>query len=150
MAQRKVITIGQDEEFLRKKSKPVTNFDESLWVLLDDMWDTLEKYNGAGLSAVQVGVLKRMFIVGISGREEFINPQIIERGPKQKRVVEGCLSVPKKYSKVMRPTYVKVRAQDRFGKWFEKEFKGYEAQAVYHESDHLDGILYIDLLEGEE
>ena len=146
MATRKIITIDQDEEFLRKTSKPVEKFDESLHSLLDDMWDTIKKYNGAGLSAVQIGVLKRVFITATDGNKEYINPTILEVSEKKKKCTEGCLSIPKKYDKVMRPLWVTVRAQDRNGKFFTETVDGYSAQAVCHENDHLDGKLYIDLV----
>lgn len=149
MATRKIITVDQDEEFLRKTSKPVEKFDESLHLLLADMWDTLKKYNGAGLSAVQIGVLKRVFITATDGKKEYINPTILETSKRQKKCTEGCLSVPKKYDKVMRPVWVTVRAQDRNGNLFTETVKGYSAQAVCHESDHLDGKLYIDIALGE-
>lgn len=154
MAIRKIITTLEDEEFLRKKSKPVTEFDESLHTLLDDMWDTVRKHRGAGLSAVQVGVLKRAFIVDINGEYEFINPEVTGRSEAKKLLVEGCLSVVDNkgasiFSKVYRNVWVRVKAQDRNGNWFEKKFKGYQAQCVQHECDHMDGIIYTDL-EGEE
>ena len=147
MATRKIITIDEDESFLRKASKPVEKFDESLHTLLDDMWDTLKKYNGAGLSAVQVGVLKRVFITATDGNKEYVNPKIVEVSKRRKKCTEGCLSVPKKYDKVMRPVWVTVTAQDRNGKVFTETVEGYSAQAVCHESDHLDGKLYIDIVE---
>ena len=147
MATRKIITIDEDESFLRKTSKPVEKFDESLHTLLDDMWDTLKKYNGAGLSAVQVGVLKRVFITATDGNKEYVNPKIVEVSKRRKKCTEGCLSVPKKYDKVMRPVWVTVTAQDRNGKVFTETVEGYSAQAVCHESDHLDGKLYIDIVE---
>ena len=146
MATRKIITIQEDEGFLRKTSKPVEVFDESLNTLIDDMWDTLKKYNGAGLSAVQIGVLKRIFITNTDGKKEYINPTIIATSQKKKKCVEGCLSIPKKYDEVMRPAWVTVRAQDRNGNFFEETVRGYSAQAVCHESDHLDGKLYIDFI----
>ena len=149
MATRKVITIQEDEEFLRKKSKPVEVFDENLHLLLADMWDTLKKYNGAGLSAVQIGVLKRVFITATDGNKEYINPTIVEVSKRKKKCTEGCLSVPKKYDKVMRPVWVTIRAQDRNGNEFTETVKGYSAQAVCHENDHLDGKLYIDFVEAE-
>ena len=150
MARRKIITVNDDIEFLRKTSKPVTEFDSSLHQLLDDMWETVRHYEGAGLSAVQIGVLKRVFIMNIQGSEhEFINPEITNKNERTKKVVEGCLSVPKKYSKVMRPVWVTVEAQDRNGKIFTETVKGYSAQAVCHENDHLDGKLYIDIAEEE-
>ena len=151
MARRKIITVNDDIEFLRKTSKPVTEFDSSLHQLLDDMWETVRHYEGAGLSAVQIGVLKRVFIMNIQGSEhEFINPEITNKNERTKKVVEGCLSVPKKWGKVERPISVKVKAQDRNGNWFTHEFKGFRAQCVCHEYDHLDGKLYTDFLVNDE
>lgn len=152
MALRKIILVAEDEAFLRKKSKPITQFDSSLHQLLNDMIQTLNHHNGAGLAAVQVGVLKRVFITKTmeTGLNEYINPQIIERSPKTKSVLEGCLSIPGRYDKVCRPTWVVVRAQDRNGNWFEQKLKGFAAQAVYHENDHLDGIIYTDLISKED
>ena len=119
-------------------------------MLIDDMWDTLKKYNGAGLSAVQIGVLKRVFITSTDGKKEYINPTIVSVSPKQKVCTEGCLSVPKKYDKVKRPTWVTIKAQDRNGNWFTETVKGYSAQAVCHENDHLNGRLYIDIVEDKD
>lgn len=148
MAIRKILTIDKPEDldFLRKKSRAVENFDERLHQLLDDMLDTVKKANGAGLSAVQVGVLKRVFIAFDENEEfvEFVNPEIVETSGSCPILEEGCLSVPKYYGMVKRPNVVVVRAFDRFGNVFTKTFTGFSAKAVSHESDHLDGILFID------
>lgn len=147
MAIRNVLT--KEEAALYKKSRAVTKFDARLHQLLDDMADTLVESNGVGLAAPQVGVLRRAVIVletNVAEDEdeyliELINPEIItvegeEEGP------EGCLSVPGEYGLVVRPTYAKVRAQDRFGDWFEVEGEGLTARCFCHEIDHLEGILY--------
>ncbi len=148
MATRKILRIDnkEDLEFLRKKSKMVENFDTRLHTLLEDMKDTVRKADGAGLSAVQIGVLKRVFIIIDEEDEivEFINPEIIESSGSCPILEEGCLSVPKHYGKVKRPNIVVVKAFDRNGKEFTRQFVGFSAKAVCHESDHLDGILFID------
>lgn len=148
MAIRKILTIDKPEdlEFLRKKSRAVENFDERLHQLLDDMLDTVRKANGAGLSAVQVGVLKRVFIAFDENEEfvEFVNPEIVEVSGSCPILEEGCLSVPKYYGMVKRPNVVVINAFDRYGKKFTRTFTGFSAKAVAHESDHLDGILFID------
>ena len=130
---------------MRKISKPVKEFDERLHILLDDMADTMYKADGAGLSAVQVGVLKRAFVIDVGkGIVEFINPELIKSSGKNKIKEEGCLSVPGKYGYVDRPETVWVKYQDRFGNMVEDKLKGYAAKAFCHEYDHLDGILFID------
>lgn len=139
------IIIKETDPTLRKISKPVKDFDERLHVLLDDMADTMYKADGAGLSAVQVGVLKRVFITDVgNGITEFINPILIKSSGKNKIKEEGCLSVPGKYGIVERPETVWVRYQDRNGNEIEEKLKGYAAKAFCHEYDHLDGILFID------
>lgn len=143
MAFRKVVVEG--DEILRKKSKPVFDFDDRLGILLDDMRDTMYKSEGAGLSAVQIGVLKRMFVMH-AGKEyrECINPVLIKQEGINKIKVEGCLSVPGKCGYVERPDKVWVEYQDRTGAKVSKKFTGFEAKCFCHELDHLDGILYID------
>ena len=148
MAIRRILKIDnkEDLDFLRKKSKVVESFDERLWVLLDDMKETVRKADGAGLSAVQIGVLKRVFIIIDEDEEivEFINPEILETSGSCPILEEGCLSVPRHYGKVKRPNIVVVKAYDRNGKGFTRQFVGFSAKAVCHESDHLDGVLFID------
>ena len=143
MAIRKVLIDG--DEILRKKSKPVTVFDENLAILLDDMFDTMKKHEGAGLAGVQVGVLKRLFVMK-AGKEayECINPEILKSEGKNNIEIEGCLSIPDKCGLVERPAKVWVKFQDRNGKVISKKFTGFEAKCFCHESDHLDGILYSD------
>lgn len=140
--------VKQGDEVLRKRSFEVTDFGKRTHELLDDMYDTLVKADGAGLAAVQVGVLKRIFIVidGESVRDgviEFINPEIISQSGEQKGL-EGCLSVPGMQGEVTRPNKVTVRYQDRNGDLFEIKAEGFIARAICHEYDHLDGTLYID------
>ena len=142
MAIRNIIQIG--DETLRKKSFPVEKIDDRSIQLLDDMKQTLEKAQGAGLAAVQVGVLRRIFIVSTDdGYFEFINPVILSRKGRQYGT-EGCLSVKGKWGDVERPKTVKIRATDRNGDMFELIAHGFTARAVCHEYDHLDGILYVD------
>ena len=146
MAYRKVRT--EEEEVLRKVSKEVKQFDEALWNLLDDMADTMYEENGVGLAAPQVGILKRIFVIDIGeGLIEFINPTVIATEGEQFGE-EGCLSVPNKYGNVRRPNYAKLRAQDRHGNFFEIEGTELMARAMLHEFDHLEGRLYVDLVEG--
>lgn len=142
MALRKIVQIG--DEVLRKKSFEVIDFGEKTIELLDDMKETLEKAEGAGLAAVQVGVLKRMFVVSVEeGYFEFINPNIVKTAGTQKGK-EGCLSIQHKYGEVVRPNKVVIKAQDRYGKPFKLTAYEFFARAICHEYDHLDGILYID------
>ena len=149
MAIRNVLT--KEEAALYKKSRIITKFDDRLHQLLDDMADTLIESNGVGLAAPQVGILRRAVLVletNVAEDEdeyiiELINPEIIETAGEEEGP-EGCLSVPGEYGLVVRPTYVKVRAQDRFGEWFEVEGEGLTARAFCHEIDHLDGHLFTE------
>ena len=147
MAILKIIT--EEDETLRKKSKPVTEITPRTIQLLDDMADTLRKANGVGLAAVQVGILRRIYIIDIGVEDgksniiEFINPEIIKTEGNQQEA-EGCLSVPGKYGITSRPAKVTVRAQDRKGNFFEYTGEDLFARCLCHEYDHLDGILYTD------
>lgn len=143
MATRNIVEIGN--QTLRKKSKPVVDFDEDLGKLFDDMRQTMVEKNGMGIAAVQVGVLRRALIVEIEPKKylEICNPTIIEAKGKCKNQ-EGCLSVPGFYTDVERPWYVKIEAFDRHGKRFEFEGEDYVARCICHEMDHLDGILFVD------
>lgn len=142
MAIRNIVQIGDD--VLRKTSLPVTEFDGKLCELLDDMAETLYDADGAGLAAVQVGVLKRIFLVYVDDvLYEFINPTIIKTAGVQVGE-EGCLSVKGRYGTVKRFNVVEVIAYNRNGEKFRIKAKGFLAKAIQHEYDHLDGILYID------
>lgn len=145
MALRNIVVQG--DNVLAKVCRPVTKFDKRLHVLLDDMAETLEYANGVGLAAPQVGVLRRVVLVDI-GEEilELINPEIIKTSGKQTGL-EGCLSVPGQYGIVTRPNVVSVRAQDRFGEWYEVEGEELIARCFCHELDHLDGHLYTEVAE---
>ncbi len=135
---------------LHKVCKPVTNFDSRLFKLLDDMRDTLIESGGVGLAAPQVGILRRVVLVDVGMEDneivEFINPEMIETDGEQYGP-EGCLSVPGKYGLVKRPMYAKVRAQDRNGDWFEAEGEELIARCFCHELDHLDGIVYTEVMD---
>ena len=148
MALRKILT--DKEPALHKICKPVTEFDAKLHKLLDDMTETLIESGGVGLAAPQVGILRRVFLVDVGMDEneivEFINPEIIETDGEQVGP-EGCLSVPGKYGLVKRPYYAKVRAQDRNGEWFEAEGEELIGRCFCHENDHLDGIIYTEVME---
>ena len=145
MGLRKILT--DKEPALHKVCKPVEKFDRKLHNLLDDMAETLEEANGVGLAAPQVGILRRVVIVDTGeGILELINPELIETDGEQEGA-EGCLSVPGKYGLVKRPYYAKVRAQDRNGEWFEAEGEELIGRCFCHELDHLDGILYTQVME---
>lgn len=151
MAIREIIVDG--DERLRKKARPVDQpKDPRIQSLIDDMVETLHNSgNGIGLAAVQVGMLKRIFIIDMGderGVRVYINPEIIERDGEQVNV-EGCLSVPSSWGEVKRPAHIVVRAQNREGEVFEEEATGLDAVCICHENDHLNGILFTDLVMGE-
>lgn len=142
MATRNIVQMG--DEVLRKKCFEVTEINDKIITLLDDMKETLEKAQGAGLAAPQVGVLRRIFVVSVDGEYyECINPEIIKTSGSQIGE-EGCLSVKGKYGTVERPMKVTVKALDRNGKEFTVKAEGFMARAFCHENDHLNGILYVD------
>ena len=145
MGLRKILT--EKEPALHKVCKKVEKFDGRLHKLLDDMRDTLIESNGVGLAAPQVGILRRVVLVD-TGEEiiELINPEMLETDGEQTGP-EGCLSVPGKYGLVTRPYYAKVRAQDRNGDWYEAEGEELIARCFCHELDHLDGILYTQVMD---
>ena len=145
MGLRKILT--DKEPALHKVCKPVTSFDWRLHKLLEDMKDTLIDSGGVGLAAPQVGILRRVVLVD-TGEEilELINPELIETDGEQVGA-EGCLSVPGMYGLVKRPYWAKVRAQDRDGDWFEAEGEELIARCFCHELDHLDGIIYTEVME---
>lgn len=145
MGIRKILTDA--EPALHKVCKPVVNFDKKLHTLLADMRQTLLEANGVGLAAPQVGILRRVVLVD-TGEEilELINPTLVETDGEQVGA-EGCLSVPGKFGLVKRPYYAKVRAQDRNGDWYEAEGEELIARCFCHEIDHLDGILYTEVMD---
>ena len=145
MGLRKILT--DKEPALHKTCRPVVDFDKKLHKLLDDMAETLEEANGVGLAAPQVGILRRVVIVDTGdGILELINPSLVETDGEQEGP-EGCLSVPGKYGLVKRPYYAKVKAQDRDGQWFEVEAEELIARCFCHELDHLDGIVYTQVMD---
>ena len=141
--------VEQGDPVLTKKARPVRDFNGRLWILLDDMRDTLSNAGGAGLAAPQVGVLRRVCLVMDEQTEEYyelVNPEIVEQDGEQTGL-EGCLSVPGKWGIVTRPEHVKIRAQNRRGDWVEYEGTGLTARAFCHEIEHLDGHLYTELID---
>lgn len=152
MAIRNIRELGDD--LLRKKSKPVEEMTPRTKALIEDMFETMYEAEGVGLAAPQVGILKRIFVVDVSidepqsAKYTFINPEILETSGEFE-MAEGCLSVPGKHGTVIRPEKVKVRAQNEDMEWFELEADGFLARAIQHEYDHLEGILYVDKVEGE-
>ena len=150
MALRTIVLEG--DSVLHKRCRPVTNFDERLHQLIDDMRETLIDSDGVGLAAPQVGVLRRVVLVLETnvpeGTEpyiiELVNPEIISREGEQDGP-EGCLSVPGRFGLVTRPMEVTVRAQDRYGKSFEVKGEGLTARAFCHELDHLEGVVFTSL-----
>ena len=143
MAKRNIVKVGED--ILRKKCREVTAFDDKLWVLLDDMLETMKDANGVGLAAPQVGILRRVVVIDVGeGPIELVNPVITSVKGKQ-REVEGCLSVPGQWGYVTRPAKVKVTAQNRYGKEIKAEGTEMLARALCHEIDHLNGVIFTDI-----
>lgn len=137
------------DEILRKRSREVEKIDDRILELLDDMIETMHFANGVGLSAVQVGILKRVVVIDLyDGNKplKLINPRIIKQKGKQE-VEEGCLSFPNQFGKVVRPMEVTVKALDENGKEITIKGKELLAQALAHEIDHLDGNLFVDIVE---
>ena len=149
MGLRNVRELG--DEILRKKSKPVKEMTPRLSALIDDMFETMYAAEGVGLAAPQVGVLKRIVVMDVSeGRDEpivMINPEILETEGEQTGP-EGCLSVPGKHAEVKRAQKVKVKALDREMQPFELEGENLLARCIQHETDHLEGIMYVDVKTG--
>lgn len=144
MAIREIRLSG--DEILRKTSREVEEVTDKIRELLDDMVETMHKYNGVGLAAPQVGILKRVIVIDLYDGEEplqLVNPKIIKAKGKQE-VEEGCLSFPNEYAKMVRPKEVTVEALDRDGKKVVITGKDLLAQALAHEIDHLNGILFVD------
>ncbi len=147
MAIRKIVKLG--DETLRRECRKQEKFDLRLAILLKDMADTMYKAEGVGLAAPQVGVLRRVVVIDIGdGLMEMINPVIMSREGSQCGR-EGCLSLPGRQAVVTRPNKVTVQFQDRRGTLMEMEAEGFMARAVCHELDHLDGHLYIDVMDRE-
>lgn len=143
MAIRTILTQG--DPALNKRCHPVTRFDGRLADLLDDLKETLTQANGVGLAAPQIGILRRAVIVVPDPDKdemvELVNPEILAQEGEQDGL-EGCLSIPGMWGYVKRPDWVKVRAQDRHGEWFETEGTGLAARCFCHELEHLEGHMY--------
>ncbi len=138
--------VKQGDEVLRARCKPVTVIDKRIHTLLDDMAETMRDADGAGFAANQIGVRRRVVVIDVGeGLIELINPEVIERDGEQIGP-EGCLSCPGVRGYVARPETVKARALDRFGKAFEITGSGMLARALCHETDHLDGKLFVELI----
>ncbi|MCL1904323.1 MAG: peptide deformylase [Oscillospiraceae bacterium] len=145
MALRRVVMFGEDT--LRKTSRKVEVFDDKLWVLLDDMQQTMDQFGGVGLASPQVGILRRVIVVEDSDTEkrvELVNP-VITKEVGQQREVEGCLSSPGEWGYVKRPERISLTASNRYGKEFQLDAKGVFAITICHEIDHLNGKLFTDL-----
>lgn len=148
MAIRNIREIG--DEILNKKCKEVTEMTDRTRYLIEDMLDTMYEAGGVGLAAPQVGILKRIVVIDVTGEDPYVlvNPRIVESGGEQTGS-EGCLSIPGKAGIVTRPNYVKVAAQDAEMNPFELEGTELLARAICHELDHLDGHLYVEKVEGD-
>lgn len=149
MALRNVLHEGDPQ--LRKKSRPVTRFDERLRGLAQDMLETMREENGVGLAAPQIGILKRIFVMNIgdeSGDHVIVNPRIISREGQQCEM-EGCLSLPGLFAKVERPEKLILEYENLEGKTERMEADHFKAACICHETDHLDGILFRDRVTGE-
>ncbi|HWR83400.1 MAG TPA: peptide deformylase [Candidatus Deferrimicrobium sp.] len=149
MAARPIVLYG--DPVLREVSQPVGKINREIRDLVSDMVDTLKKARGLGLAAVQVGILKRVFIIDLSAvniaetLRVFINPEIMQ-ATGEIELEEGCLSFPGLYQKIVRPAVIRVRAMDVEGNHFEMEASGMVARAILHEYDHLEGKLFVDYL----
>jgi peptide deformylase len=145
-----IYTLG--EEVLKQKCQPVTTFDSALRILVDAMFETMDQADGVGLAAPQIGVNSRLFVIHIKNTEKraYINPQIIETSVETETAEEGCLSIPGVWHDVERPLRVTVQAQDLEGKAFTVKAEGLLARAIQHETDHLNGVLFIDRLDDIE
>ena len=147
MARRRIVELGDSK--LRKNTRSVEKFDARLHNLLDDMANTMYYADGVGLAAPQVGILRQVVVVDVGeGLIELINPEMIYQEGEEAGA-EGCLSIPGRRGLVVRPTKVIVKAQDRNGTPFTMEAEGFLARAFCHELDHLQGRLYIDIMERE-
>ncbi|WMJ83084.1 peptide deformylase [Oscillospiraceae bacterium LTW-04] len=145
MAIRKI--LNESDEILRKHSRTVEKFDDRLHMLIDDLAETMKEANGVGLAAPQVGVLRRVVTIDVGqGVIEMVNPEIVYESAEQIDDAEGCLSSPGEYGLVKRPRKVRAKYHDRNGKVCEIEGEGLLARAICHETDHLNGRLFKDLV----
>ena len=140
--------LNKSDEILHKKCKPVTEFDDKLAKLLDEMIETLRQAEGVGLAGPQVAKLRRVVVIILEDQVyELINPEIIEKSEENQRVLEGCLSCPGEWGYVTRPMAVRFKAQNRKGEWYEMYVTDLFAQCVCHELDHLDGHIFTEIVE---
>ncbi|MET0787561.1 MAG: peptide deformylase [Paenisporosarcina sp.] len=136
--------VKSPNDILITKTKKIVKFDQNLAKLLDDMYETMLENDGIGIAAPQVGESVRVAIVDLGEGEEtieLVNPEVLQTEGSVIDI-EGCLSFPELFGEVERPFYVRVKAQERNGEWYELEAEDYEARAILHEIDHLDGILF--------
>lgn len=148
MAIRKIRQLG--DEILRKKCREVPEMTPKLQELVEDMYDTMYEAEGVGLAASQVGILKRIVVIDVDGTPyTMVNPRILEVSEETELGSEGCLSVPGKAGDVIRPVFVRAEAWDENMEHYVVEADGYLARAICHELDHLEGIVYVDKVEGE-
>lgn len=139
--------VKEPEDILRKTCKPVEVFDNKLSALIDDLMQTMNKAEGVGLAAPQVGVLRRVIYIDVGdGGLELVNPEIVKRSGTQ-REVEGCLSCPDKWGYVKRPMNIVVKAKNRHGEDIVRKCSDYLARCICHEVDHLDGRLFVDIVD---
>lgn len=140
--------IKEPSSILRKKSQKVTKFNDNLLQLIRDMFDTMYAYGGIGLAAIQVSVPERVIVVDI-GKEKwyFVNPEISDKSDEEVKLLEGCLSIPDKTAELKRVKSITLGYQDINGDFLNMQFQGYECRAILHEMDHLEGILFTDLIE---
>lgn len=140
-----------DGPVLRRKARKVPTIDSSIQRLIDDMVETMQQIKGVGLAAPQVGVSLRVVVLQMPGEEPvaIINPEIVKRAG-EREVMEGCLSIPGYAGDIKRSVSVTVKGRDRQGKTIRIKATGLMAQALEHELDHLNGVLYIDHIEGQD
>lgn len=148
-AKKKIKILTIPNPILRQKSQPIVKFDANLAELVSNLTTALKAQKdplGLGLSAPQIGVLKRVFVVRMANNviKPFINPEIIRFSKKKTLLLEGCLSIPTFYGHVLRPAEIDVEAFDKSGKKFKAHYTNLVARTIQHELDHLNGILFID------
>jgi peptide deformylase len=143
--------VKYPDPVLAKRGEPITEFDDDLKTLVEEMFESMYAAHGIGLAAPQIGLSMRLTVIDVNFKKDpadklvLINPEIVEREGKQYEE-EGCLSLPEIREKIHRAAKVKVRAQNLEGEWFEVEGEELLARALQHEIDHLDGVLFIDRL----
>ncbi len=161
MAVKKILKIEKHEKFLRTPSEPVKKINREIRQLIEDIRDTIDANPAVGLAAPQIGVHKRLFGARMSYEQDqpeeemkppkiFINPEILEQSEEVKRDFDACLSIPGMMGYTDRNLKIKVRYQDEKGKWNVDDFEGWDARVIQHETDHLNGVLFLDRLESLE